>query len=208
MIKTELDIPMDAKVFCSGDICGHITHIIINPITNQVTDVVVRDYEVPQIERLVPVELITKSSSDTVQLTISKDRIRTFPAFRYTHFIRVTTPVKSVGLPIYMMWPYVVSQEKLIPFEAEGIPPDELAIQRNARVIATDGQVGKVDEFLIDSGTGNITHLVLREGHLWGKKDIVIPVSAIKHIGEDAVELKIDKKSIETLPVIPINRKE
>ena len=28
MIKTELDIPMNAKVFCSGDLCGHITHII------------------------------------------------------------------------------------------------------------------------------------------------------------------------------------
>ena len=206
MIKTELDIPMDAKVFCTGDICGHITHIVINPITNKVTDVVIRDQELPQVERLIPVELITKSSSDTVQLNISKNRINSFPPFRYTHFIKATTPVKSVGLPIPMMWPYVVSQEKLIPFEAEGIPPDELAIRRNAHVNATDGQVGKVDEFLIDPGTGNITHLVLREGHLWGQKDVTIPVSEIERIEQDTVFLKLDKEDIARLPTVPTNR--
>jgi sporulation protein YlmC with PRC-barrel domain len=29
--------------------------------------------------------------------------------------------------------------------------------------------VGRVGEILIDAETGEITHLVLREGHLWGQ---------------------------------------
>jgi sporulation protein YlmC with PRC-barrel domain len=207
MIKTELDIPMNAKVFCSGDLCGNITHIIFNPVTNRVTEVVIRDHEFPQVERLIPVELIRNSSSDEVQLKISKDRIRSYPPFKHTEFIKIKTPTQSVGMPMHMMWPYVTSRETSIAIEAESIPPEELAIHRNAQVQATDGRVGKVDEFMIDPETGHITHLVLREGHLWGQKDVSIPVSAIKNIGEETVRLTLDKSSIEKLPFIPIHRK-
>ncbi len=71
---------------------------------------------------------------------------------------------------------------------------------------ASDGHVGRVDEFLIDPDTDNITHLVLREGHLWGKKDVTIPVSQIDHYKENIVYLKLNKQAIDDLPVIPIHR--
>ena len=60
----------------------------------------------------------------------------------------------------------------------------ELAVRRGSRVRATDGDVGRVDEFLVDRETAHITHLVLREGHLWGQKDVLIPVSEIGQIDE------------------------
>jgi len=61
-------------------------------------------------------------------------------------------------------------------------------------------------EFLIDPANENITHLVLREGHLWSQKDVTIPVSAIDRIEEDAVYLKLDKHAVEVLPAVPIKR--
>ena len=45
-----------------------------------------------------------------------------------------------------------------------------------ASVEATDGQVGRVQEFVIDPQNNRVTHLVLHEGHLWGKKDVTIPL--------------------------------
>jgi uncharacterized protein YrrD len=94
-----------------------------------------------------------------------------------------------------------------MPFEHEHIPAGEVAIRRGTPIKATDGQVGKVDEFLVDPENDVITHLVLREGHLWGKKDITIPVSEIKEITEEAVYLKLDKKTLEKLPAISVTRK-
>jgi uncharacterized protein YrrD len=94
-----------------------------------------------------------------------------------------------------------------VPFEHEHIPAGEIAIRRGTPVEATDGQVGKVDEFLVDPENDIITHLVLREGHLWGKKDVTIPVSEIDRLGEEAVYLKLDKEAIEELPTIPVRRK-
>jgi sporulation protein YlmC with PRC-barrel domain len=73
-------------------------------------------------------------------------------------------------------------------------------------VEATDGHVGRVDEFVVDAGTGHITHLVLREGHLWGQKDVSISISEIGRIEADVVYLKLDKAGIDALPTIPVQR--
>ena len=64
----------------------------------------------------------------------------------------------------------------------------------------------KVDEFLVDLADGHITHLVLREGHLWGQKDVTIPVSEIQRIEKDTVYLRLDKHDVEKLPGIPVKR--
>ena len=45
-------------------------------------------------------------------------------------------------------------------------------------------------------------HLVLREGHLWGKKDVTIPLDQIDRIEEDVVHLKLDKAAVEHLPSV------
>jgi hypothetical protein len=47
---------------------------------------------------------------------------------------------------------------------------------------------------------------VLREGHLWGQKDVAIPVSEIERIEDNTVHLKIDMRKIEALPAIPVRR--
>jgi hypothetical protein len=97
--------------------------------------------------------------------------------------------------------PYAVSQTTVVRVQRKHIPPGELAMHQGARVEATDGHVGRVDEFLVDSSE-HITHLVLRDGHLWGQKEVIIPVSEIHHIEEDAVCLKIDRHTIESLPAV------
>ena len=93
-----------------------------------------------------------------------------------------------------------------MPLEHEHIPVGEVAIRRGTSVEATDGRIGKVDEFLVHPENDVITHLVLREGHLWGKKDVTIPVSEIDKIAEEAVYLKLDKKAVEALPTVPVRR--
>jgi hypothetical protein len=80
-------------------------------------------------------------------------------------------------------------------------------VRRGTRVEATDGYVGQVDEFVVDPGNGHITHLVMREGHLWGKKDVVIPVSAMGDTHTDTVFLKLTKLQIESLPNFPLHRR-
>ena len=104
-----------------------------------------------------------------------------------------------------MMWPYYVPMAAYISPEQEHIPAGELAIRRGARVKASDGHAGRVDEFLINPENDRISHLVMREGHLWGRKDVTIPMSQIDHFADNTVYLKLNKQEIEKLPSIPVH---
>jgi sporulation protein YlmC with PRC-barrel domain len=69
-------------------------------------------------------------------------------------------------------------------------------------VHATDGPVGVVEELMVDPDSAQVTHIVLRKGHWWGKQEVQIPISAIERGEGDTVYLNLDKKAIGQLPVI------
>ena len=61
-------------------------------------------------------------------------------------------------------------------------------------------------EFLVNPATDHISHLVLREGYLWGQREVTISVAEIDRIDEDAVYLKLNKRQVAALPAIPVRR--
>jgi hypothetical protein len=66
--------------------------------------------------------------------------------------------------------------------------------------------IGHVEAFVAHPVTGHITHLTLRKGHLWGQREITIPMSAIRKIEADEVQLNLTKPEIEALPSVPVER--
>jgi sporulation protein YlmC with PRC-barrel domain len=204
-----MDIPVNAKVECTDGRCGESTYLILNPVTRKVTHVVVQEKDLPHVERLVPISLVEDSNSQLIRLRCTSDELGRQKEFIETRFIPADPAYIASWYSGYegpMMWPYVLPEEMTMPVEEEHVPPGELAVARGAEVHASDGYVGRVDEFLVDPESGHITHLVLREGHLWGQKDVTIPVSKIKRIEEEDVYLDLDKAGIEALPAIPIRR--
>jgi sporulation protein YlmC with PRC-barrel domain len=204
-----MDIPIDAAVECTDGPCGRSTYVILNPVTRNVTHLVVKEKDLLQFERLVPISLVQESTPETVHLRCSQDKLGRLERFIETHFIPVDATYIGNTYEAYegqMMWPYVVPENVMVPQEEEKVPPGELAVRRGAQVHAIDGHIGRVDEFLVEPESGHITHLVLREGHLWGQRDVTIPVSGIDRIQEGDVFLKLDRASIEALPSIPIRR--
>jgi len=197
-----MDIPTNVQVTCGDAPCGRSTFIILNPVTDEVTHLVVQQETFPETDRLVPVDLIAESTPHRILLRCTKDELSDMPPFTETEFI---PPADREMYPL-MMWPYAVPESAAMILKHEHIPPGELAVRRGARVEASDGRIGKVDEFLVDPETCHITHLIMREGHLWGQKDVAIPVSEIERMDEDTVYLKMDKANIEALPAIPMQR--
>jgi hypothetical protein len=44
--------------------------------------------------------------------------------------------------------------------------------------------------------------MVLEEGHLWGKKDVEIPLADIDRVEDGIVYLTLDKRTIENMPAV------
>lgn len=210
-----MKIPLNAKVECTDGICGRSEYILINPVVDQVTYLVVEEDESPNTEYMVPVDFVTETIADTIQLRCSKAEMEKMELFIKTTYIQEMVPdrgyeygggMSGMGSSYYMPFvtPAVTVYESV---DNQQIPPGDLAVRRGTRVEATDGFVGHVDEFVVNPENGYITHMVMREGHLWGQKDVIIPLSAMGETHEDTVFLKLDKQQIESLPTFPVQRR-
>jgi len=49
------------------------------------------------------------------------------------------------------------------------VPLGEVDVTRSESVCGTDGVVGRIQGLVIDPGSRRVTHIVLEEGHLWGR---------------------------------------
>jgi len=190
-----MDIALNAHVECSDGPIGKVENIIVNPAHERVTHLVVRENDVDNTLRLIPEKMIQQSTKDKITLWASKEKFRKAPDFLQEEFIPANIMLylgEGVGdLP---------ATPASVRTLTEDIPTGGMAIHHGAKVYAADGHIGKVDEFLMEKKTGRITHLILKEGHLWGKKEITLPVGAIEKYEEGNVYLKLDKKAVEQAP--------
>jgi hypothetical protein len=208
-----MEIPLNAQVECTDGVCGRSVYVLINPIIDQVTHLVVKEDSSPNTEYIVPVDFVTETITDTIRLRCSKTELERMDPFIKTTYIEEKVPARSFGysggyygMGSYYYLPYVTPDITVqVPVENQQIPPGELAVSRGTRVEAMDGYVGKVDEFVVNPENGHITHFLMREGLLWGKKDVIIPLSAMGDTREDTVFLKLDKHQIESLPTFQVH---
>jgi hypothetical protein len=52
---------------------------------------------------------------------------------------------------------------------------------------------------VVDPADHHVTHVLLDEGHLWGKKRVAIPIGAVSKIGYE-VQVSLTKDQLRELP--------
>jgi sporulation protein YlmC with PRC-barrel domain len=208
-----MEIPLNAQVKCTDGVCGRSEYVLINPVIGHVTHLVVKEDSSPKMEYIVPIDLVAEIRSATIHLRCSKVELEKMDPFIKTKFIEEKLQQNyayargEYTKGSYYYLPYVTSERTVqVPVEHHQIPPGELAVHRGSSIEATDGYVGHVDEFVVNPENSHITHLVMREDLLLGKKEVIIPLSQIGDIHEDTVFLKLDKHQIEALPTLPVHR--
>ena len=200
-----MDIPIDAPVECADGQYGHTIAIILNPVDDHVSHLIVREPSLLGFDRMVSVELVTGSTPDLVRLRCTKHELAHMPPFVAASYLAAAPnfrPEYGIGV---VLWPYISAQ----PWSGSqftNTPPGEVALQRGAHVQATDGQIGAVEEFLVSPLTNAVTHLILRAGPLWNRQDVTIPIAQIDHIDDDRVYLKLTKQQIAELPTFAADR--
>jgi hypothetical protein len=194
-----MELPINASIACTDGSSGHSTAVILNPVSNLITHVVVREPGLLGVERMVPIELVTASTPEQIELHATKDELAQMPPFVSNHYLPPAPGFVAVYGTGTMLWPFMSNQSQL-ELNSENIAADELTIHRGAHVHATDGHVGDVEKFLVDPTSCRMTHIVLHEGHLWNQQDVTIPIMQIDHMNDNTIFLKLTKQQIEELP--------
>jgi hypothetical protein len=87
------------------------------------------------------------------------------------------------------------------PRLSDVVPTGEVAVRRGDAVHAKDGWIGAVDGLVIDPASDQVTHVILQEGHVWGRKHVAIPIGAANRV-EDEIRVDLTKEEIEALPPV------
>ena len=201
------DIPLNTNVQCSDVSCGKSTNVILNPVTYKVTHMALEDKKLPDNPtRLVPVSKVASATPDQIILNCTRDEVVKMDPFIVTRFIQETREGMAYAFGGAYTSQYVINDTGYDSVQEEEIPQDDLSVYCGMTVKASDGEVGKLDELVLDPKSGEITHLQMREGHLWGKKDVAIPMADVEFIESETIYLKIDKAGVKALPAVKVKR--
>jgi sporulation protein YlmC with PRC-barrel domain len=198
--------PLNADVHCLDGLCGRSSYVVLNPVSEQITHIVVQEKQPSRVERLVPAILVGQTAAEVILLNCTLSEFSALEPFNQTEFVYGDLPHHATDPSLALLWPYAVPAKRIVDDKIRPIPPGDLAVRRGARVQATDGRVGQVDEFLVDPESGYITHLCVRESRRRGEWRACIPVSEIAEIKEEVVHLRVDKKAVERMTSIPTTR--
>ena len=198
------NFPLNAEIHGTDGYFGRSTHIVVNPTNEKVTHIVIKEQKGLQQALMVPTRFVKESTPELILLSLTREEIAALEPFYKSYFSQRQIHRFGSDPHMVLLWPYVLSEKKVITDNQTAVPPGALAVRRGARVKATDAFVGQVNDFVVNPETGYITHIVLREGLPWDKKYITIAITKIDHIDERVVYLKLNKKEVKQLPAIPV----
>ena len=167
-----------------------------------------------------PIELVDPTEQvGGIALTCSRAELDALPPVEEFSYLRLgevetSDPDWDVGISDVLALPYYDSTGLAGPVDAVGdmgvvydrVPKGEVELRRSSRVMAADGDyIGDVDGFLVDD-TDLITHFVLERGHLWGRREVTVPIGAVASVKSDVVTLSLSKDEIGELPSHKVHR--
>jgi sporulation protein YlmC with PRC-barrel domain len=213
---------LGADVRCADGDCGKIRSLVINPGDDAVTHLVVEPAHRQGLGKLVPLRLvgtgIARAAGGEVRLRCTMAEFGQLDPAEATYFFPGTEDYEIYRREPVVSWPYYVPPGAMLP-GAPGRPgdpgevaqvvtvdtvPDQLPgedeVSRGERVHAADGDIGRVQGIVVDTGSGRVTSVLLREGHLLSRRTVLIPRSAVAEVGADGFHLQITREQVQNLP--------
>lgn len=202
------NLPIDTHVTCTDGACGRSTNVIVNPVNRKVTHLVIEDKRLPDsATRIVPIANVAAVAEQQITLNCARADVAKMPPFIVTNFIQESASGSAYASGAAYTSQYVIDDTAYDTIEERNVPVGELALFSGMHVKASDGRkIGKLDELVLDSDSGEITNLLMRKGHLWGAREIAIPVAEIEFSDGDTVYLTIDTTAVQALPAVKVKR--
>ena len=194
-----------AVVSCTDGPCGTLVRVVLDPVAEVITHLIVQPRREHGPAKLVPVGLVG-SAADEIRLTCDSAEFDSLDPAREGQFIANDNDVPDYRTTDTVAWPYFGYRGARGHLERDdAIPPGEVEVQRGEHVNATDGHIGQVEGLVIDPESHHVTHVLLQEGHLWGRKQVTIPISTVTRVA-DRIEVNLTKQQVRDLPEVDFDR--
>jgi hypothetical protein len=205
-----------ADVTCSDGGCGNLSRVVIDPVARTLTHLVVEPKHRPGLGRLVPIDLVD-ATAEEIRLRCSAAEFDALEDADERHFLPEAGDEMGYGAGQAFAWPYyglggamggigMGGMEMAIPMVTidDRVPAGEVEVRRGEHVHASDGNIGRVHGLVIDPKDHHVTHVLLERGHLWGKREIAIPIGAVEDVAAEGVRLNLTRDEVRDLPPVDL----
>jgi sporulation protein YlmC with PRC-barrel domain len=210
--RMQFTIGVDAT--CTDGPCGRVSRVVVDPVARTLTHLMVEPEHRSGLGKLVPLDLVD-ATSDEVRLHCTRAEFEQLDDGEETQFIPGSNGgYGGYGLGQAVAWPYFSRsslgiglggmRDQYDPVVRETVPLGEVTVRRGEPVHATDGEIGRVQGLVIDPHSRHVTHVLLAEGHLWGSKEVAVPIGSVTRMDE-GLTLSLTKRDVEDLPAIDID---
>jgi hypothetical protein len=202
-----------AEASCTDGACGQVTRVVIDPVARELTHLVVEPKHRQGLGRLVPLDLVSGGATQ-VRLNCTQAEFQRLDRAEESHFVPGTPAYAAYGPGEVLAWPYyglggpgsapgLDAPGPLPVITTESVPAGESEVRRGEPVHAVDGAIGHVEGLVVDAGSRRVTHVLLQEGHLWGRRQVAIPIAAVDRT-DAGIHLSISRDEVKDLPAVDI----
>ena len=196
-----------AGASCTDGVGGKVTYVVVDPVVRAVTHLVVQPKHRHGAARLVPLDLVDATTGD-IRLSCSLAEFEKLDPAEATRFLPGTPEYSGYGPEQVLIMPYysigmaeAYSGPMTITYDA--VPLGEVKVRRGEHVHCTDGHIGRVQGLVIYPDSRRVTHVLLQEGHVPGRKEVAIPIGAVTEV-DGGIRLNITKQQVQDLPAVDI----
>jgi sporulation protein YlmC with PRC-barrel domain len=205
-----------AEAWCTDGECGTVSRVVIDPVARTVTHLVVEPPHRQGLGRLVPLDLVEVLTGE-VRLRCSLETFKRLEAAEETQFPSESSQAgldrgQRLSWPSYGLGGWggtgpldLGAGTAALPVTWESVPQGEVAVRRGEQVRALDGAIGRVQGLVISPQDNQVTHVLLQEGHIWGRKAVAVPIAAVVSV-DDGVQLNLTKQQVHDLPPADMGR--
>jgi len=186
---------------------GEVLAVVVDPAARTVTHLVVEPHGRAGLARLVPLELaelagaepgpipLRCTEAEFMSLEPAEETLAEFVP-GYPDPVQLLPPGwRDTGGPTADGGTILRIPEKET---VDIVPPGEVEERRGDHVHASDGDVGHLRGLRIDPGSRRVTHVLVREGHVWGHQDVDIPAEMVAGFG-DGIRLSVTRQQVRDL---------
>jgi sporulation protein YlmC with PRC-barrel domain len=217
---TETPFTIGTAVSCTDGDCGEVRRVVVDPVARTLTHLVVEPKGRLGLGRLVPLDLVDLAAladapAGEIRIRCTQAEFARLDPAEETQFVPGTRGYEAYGTDQVLSWPYyglsgppetmdigVERVSQTVTYDT--VPLGEVEVRRGDRVRAADGAIGRVQGLVIDPRSHHVTHVLLQEGHLWGKKQVAIPVRAVTRV-DDGIAVSLTRQQVADLPPVDID---
>ena len=221
-MPSDIQFTIGALVRSTDGEVGHLIWVVADRGATPwvITHLVVEPAHRSGLGRFVPLSDVSgvDPGSGAITLTVSEKDFEQLDSAEFTEFVPGSEAYDTYGPAQFVTRPYYADEVNLsgreVPETALTVPSDAPLPDGDRGVAvhavaahATDGAIGHVEGLIIEPGTHQVTHVLLQQGHLWGRKDVAVPLSAGRDLDDDGLQLSVTRQEVGDLPPVPVGRR-